>query len=167
VIQRDHAESDTHLDSIVSPTLFSVRTNRRLFRGMVHLTETQSWQWAFQTIAANSRWDLPDEDVERHMALAFEFVMELLGERDAATRRLDPSGEQPLLLAKRMRREALSQGGRQEPERVLEAAEAHFGLPRTALEFWRASRAQRPWRARLVGEPAEASPPSPNPSSDS
>src|SRR2546422_6841035 len=42
---------------------FSVRTSRRLFRGMVHLTESQSWQWAFQTLREASRWDLPDADV--------------------------------------------------------------------------------------------------------
>src|SRR6266487_2585998 len=45
VILRDHAPSDAHLDSIISPTLFSMGTNRRLFRGMVHLTESESWRW--------------------------------------------------------------------------------------------------------------------------
>src|SRR3989475_6447612 len=55
VIMKDHTDSDAHLDEILSPTLFSVRTNRRLFRGMVHLTESQSWQWVFQVIAGTSR----------------------------------------------------------------------------------------------------------------
>src|SRR5256714_1835032 len=96
VILRDHALSDTHLDSIISPTLFSMGTNRRLFRGMVHLTESESWRWAFQLLLENTRWDLPDEDVERHMAVAFEYVMEMLGERDAAARRPDPAGDQAL-----------------------------------------------------------------------
>src|SRR5439155_92429 len=40
LILQDHTPSDTHLDTIISPTLFSVRTSRRLFRGMVHLTES-------------------------------------------------------------------------------------------------------------------------------
>src|SRR2546422_10016559 len=83
----------THLDTIISPTLFSVGTSRRLFRGMVHLTESESWRWAFQIILENTRWDLPDADVERHMAVAFEYVMEMLGQTDAAARRLDPAGE--------------------------------------------------------------------------
>ena len=146
VILKDHTHSDTHLDGILSPTLFSVHTSRRLFRGLVHLTESQSWQWAFQTIAENSRWDLPNEDVERHMAVAFEYVMEMLGERDAAARRLDPAGEQALGLAKQMRRRALREGGRQDPEVVSRSAEDHFGLPAPSFEFWRASTAQRPWR---------------------
>jgi hypothetical protein len=148
VITRDHAVSDAHLDAILSPTLFSVRTNRRLFRGMVRLTETQSWQWTFQQLAEKSRWDLPDADVERHMAVAFEYVMELLGDRTPAARRLDPSGMKALGLAKQMRRAALREGGRRDPEVVAVAAEEHFGLPKPSLTFWRASRAQRPWRER-------------------
>jgi len=148
VILKDHTASDTHLDEILSPTLFSQRTNRRLFRGMVHLTESQSWQWVFQVIAGASRWDLADSDIEKHMAVAFEYVMETLGAdaADAAARRLDPAGEKALGLAKRMRREALREGGRHEPERVEETAQQHFGLPTPALDYWKQSQAQRPWR---------------------
>ncbi|HXF96488.1 MAG TPA: zinc dependent phospholipase C family protein [Gemmatimonadales bacterium] len=148
VLLKDHGPSDAHLDTILSPTLFSVRTGRRLFRGMVHLTESESWRWAFQTLAENSRWDLPDDDVERHMAVAFEYLMEVLGQSAAAARRLDPAGEKALGLAKRMRREALHAGARQDPRRLLETAEAQFGLPRPSLRYWRESRAQRPWRER-------------------
>ena len=151
VILQDHAQNDAHLDQIISPTLFSLRTNRRLFRGMVHITESQSWQWAFQLIRENARLDLENDDVERHMAVTFEYVMELLGERDAAARRLDPTGDQALRLAKRMRREALRTGGRREPERVLATAEGQFGLPGAALDYWKASRAQRPWQAPQLG----------------
>jgi len=158
LILQDHTPSDTHLDTIISPTLFSVRTSRRLFRGMVHLTESESWRWAFQMILENTRWDLPDADVERHMAVAFEYVMELLGvgggEREgegAAARRLDPAGDKALRLAKQMRRQALQEGGREDPERMEQTAEEHFGLPAPALEYWEASQAQRPWRDRSSG----------------
>ncbi len=151
VILKDHAPSDAHLDQILSPTLFSHGINRRLFRGMVHLTESQSWQFAFQLILESTRWDLPDEDVERHMAVAFEYVMEMLGEKDAAARRLDPAGDQALKLAKQMRRRALREGGRVEPERVAETAEQHFGLPTPSFAFWRESKAQRPWRRGVAG----------------
>ncbi|HWP36900.1 MAG TPA: hypothetical protein VNL18_05025, partial [Gemmatimonadales bacterium] len=55
VIRLDHTVADAHLDAILSPTIFSVRTGRRLFRGMVGLTETQSWQKAFRAVAEVSR----------------------------------------------------------------------------------------------------------------
>ncbi len=32
----------THLDRILSPTIFSTQTNRRIFRGMVHVTDSES-----------------------------------------------------------------------------------------------------------------------------
>src|SRR5205809_337325 len=148
LILQDHTPSDTHLDTIISPTLFSVRPSRRLFRGMARLPESESWRWGFQVILENTRWDLPDDDVERHMAVAFEYVMEMLGEEDAAARRLDPSGDKALRLAKQMRRQALHEGGREDPERMEQTAEEHFGLPAPALAYWRASQAQRPWRDR-------------------
>jgi hypothetical protein len=31
---------------------------------------------------------------------------------------------------------------------VSEAAEEHFGLPKASLDYWRESKAQRPWRER-------------------
>ena len=46
--------------------------------------------------------------------------------------RLDPSGEEPLRLAKRVRRDALRRGGE---ELVGEAAEQHFGMPATELRY--------------------------------
>jgi hypothetical protein len=100
----------------------------------------------FQTLREASRWDLADEDVERHMAVAFEYVMETLGQADSAARRLDPAGMQALLLAKRMRRHALGEGARAAPERLEETAEGHFGLPQPSLTYWKQSGAQRPWR---------------------
>ncbi|HXE57011.1 MAG TPA: zinc dependent phospholipase C family protein [Gemmatimonadales bacterium] len=150
VILLDHARADSHLDGILAPTIFSVRTNRRLFRGMVHLTESQGWQRAFQVAQEVSRWDLPAEDVERYMAYAFECVMELLGTDGAEVRSRDPSGEDSLQAAKRMRRAALREGARREPERLRQAAEAHFGLPPRELVYWPASRLTLPWRSETV-----------------
>src|SRR5467141_5466924 len=43
VILQDHGASDAHLDGIISPTLFSVRTSRRLFFSIAAITESQSW----------------------------------------------------------------------------------------------------------------------------
>lgn len=42
LLRHDHVDADCHLDRIISPTLFSIPTNRRLFRGMVHLADRKS-----------------------------------------------------------------------------------------------------------------------------
>ena len=145
VLRLDHASADGHLDRILSPTIFSVRTGRRIFRGMVGITETQSWQRAFRAVAANSRWDLSDAEVERNMAAAFHLVMEMLGGTNGNARRLDPSGQACLDLARRLRHE-FAGGGRPAANRATEVAEQHFALPSYRMEFWETSAAHRPWR---------------------
>lgn len=154
LILLDHSAADRHLERIISPTLFSVRTNRRLFRGLVHLAHTKSWQRAMQSARERSRWLLTDADVERHLAVAYDFTMEMLGEAGTAGRalELDPSGAEPLRRAKRWRRQVLLAGARG-PERLLDAAEEKFGLPRLDLGYWATSEVSRPWIQAGTVEP--------------
>ena len=151
VILLDHGPADGHLDRLIAPTIFSVKTNRRLFRGMVHLTESQGWQRAFQVADKRSRWELPTHDVEQHLALSFDFVMDLLANPDAEPRGLDPAGDKALGVAKRMRREALLAGGWRDPERLRATAEQHFGLPEHRLPYWNAAIVPKPWRSDAAG----------------
>ncbi len=154
VILRDHAAADAHLDRIIAPTIFSVRTNRRLFRGMVHLTETTSWQRASQVAREYSRWPLSDEDVERHLGLSFDFMMELLADTVPAARHLDPSGERPLKTAKEMRRRVLQDAGRRDTAQLQSAADEQFGLPARPLNYWTKIPRKLPWRAPVGTAPS-------------
>lgn len=147
IILLDHSEADAHLDRIIAPTIFSVRTNRRLFRGMVRLTETTSWQRATQVAREYSRWPLGDEDVDRHLGLSFDYMMELLGGASSRAHRLDPSGERPLKVAKQLRRRVLRDAGRRNLPRLRAAALEHFGLPDRPLEHWIRLPEKLPWGA--------------------
>ena len=147
VIDRDHSDSDDHLDRILSPTIFSVRTNRRLFRGMVNLTDMTSWTRVVQLAAGASRWDLADRTIERHMQTSFDYVMDMFNAGEGAqAHRYDPSGARALAEAKRMRRLAMSNGGKKDPDRVVDVAEAHFGLKPTRLGYWERYDVVPPWR---------------------
>ena len=147
VLAGDHEAADEHLDRIISPTIFSVRTNRRLFRGMVSITDWANWRRVVQLAADASRWDLPDRDVERHVAASFDLVMDVFNAGgDARARRFDPSGDRALAEAKRIRRLALTNGGRKDADRVAEVAEAHFGLRLTNLGYWERYDVTPPWR---------------------
>jgi len=131
LILLDHSRSDAHLDRILSPTIFSTPTNRRIFRGMVRVTDMESWQRIFQIAAERSRWDLPHGAVGHYLARSFDYVVDLLNRMDAAEPfAFDPAGELRLRLAKRVRREALRVGGE---TRLLEDADRQFGLPSTSL----------------------------------
>jgi Zinc dependent phospholipase C len=152
VILYDHRENDEHLDRIISPTIFSVGVNRRLFRGMVQLGDLAGWNRVVQIAAEASRWDLADAVVERHMAVAFDYVMDLMvaGET-AVARRSDPSGSDALGAAKRMRRHAIHTSGRRNTEHLLDVAEEHFGLPAARLGYWDGYDITPPWRRRPSG----------------
>lgn len=131
LILLDHTRSDGHLDRILSPTIFSTPTNRRIFRGMVRVTDMESWQRIFQIAAERSRWDLPTQEVGVYLARSFDYVVDLLNRMERAEPfAFDPAGDLRLRLAKRVRREALRVGGE---DRLREDADRHFGLPASSL----------------------------------
>lgn len=133
VILRDHTRSDEHLDRILSPTIFSTQTNRRLFRGMVYVTDTESWQRIFQLAAENSRWDLTDPDVSRYMERSYDFIIDFLRRVDySEPYLLDPAGDGALRLAKEVRRDARRSGME---FRMAEEATRQFSMPESRLHF--------------------------------
>lgn len=132
VILLDHSRSDEHLDRVLSPTIFSTPTNRRIFRSMVYVTDNGAWQRVMSLMAEKSRWTLRDPVVAGHLNTSFDRVVDLLvhGEKSIA-RELDPSGEEALREAKSIRKEALeTPGGEREARR--EAGE-RYRLPAEQL----------------------------------
>ena len=133
VILLDHSASDGHLDRILSPTIFSTPTNRRIFRGMVYVTDTESWQRIFQMVSEKSRWDLQEYDVSAYMARSYDYIIDLFNRFDTAEPfSLDPAGTHALREAKRVRRAALRAG---DDTNVAERAKTYFGMPPTGLSY--------------------------------
>jgi len=129
----DHARSDGLLDRVLSPTIFSTPTNRRIFRGMVIVGDNESWQRIFQILTEHSRWDLADAAVGEYLERSFDYVVDMLRRMDASESfAYDPSGDEALRLAKRVRRDVLRSGP---ASRLLDEAQRHFGMPPTALRF--------------------------------
>jgi len=130
----DHSRSDGLLDRVLSPTIFSTPTNRRIFRGMVIVADNEGWQRIFQMMKENSRWDLPEIDVGRYLARSYDFIMDLLSRMDAADPfKLDPSGDKALRMAKRIRRNVLRAGGG--GDLLREEADKYFGMPASSLAY--------------------------------
>ncbi len=138
VLHHDHGAADELFDRVLSRTLFSFRTNRRIFRGMVAFQDDDRWKQIFQELLRRSRFDLPLELRDQYVRLAFDYVMERLGEgEEARARVLDPVGEERLRMAKRIRREAVARGrrDRRDPEALLEVADEYFPLPGEPLIY--------------------------------
>lgn len=137
VLVNDHTQADELFDRVLSRTLFSFRTNRRLFRGMIAFQDYERWQKIFDEILRRSRFDLSDLTRDFYVRLSYEYVMDFLAESGSGrARALDPIGEANLQLAKTVRREAYVPSGAGEgADLVRELADQFFPLPDEPLIY--------------------------------
>ena len=114
VLARRSPACDALVERVVDRTLFSFRTNKRIFRSVVTLQRLQRWQAALRRLTARSRVSLPPSDVDRYNRLCVASIHDLLanGER-AAVMNHDPTGHDSLQQAKRIRRKLLTLQRRQ------------------------------------------------------
>ena len=137
VMDYDHGAADALFDDVLSSTLFSFQTNRRLFRGMIRFHGNDHWKKAFDQVLKNSRFDLPDDLVQTYLALAFDYVVDFLNATESSQAvSLDPTGEVHLRLAKKLRRVALAQGAPTPREEATRAADEFFPLPDLIGGHW-------------------------------
>ncbi len=149
VMEHDHTEADAHFDRVLSATLFSFRTNRRIFRGMIRFQDSDRWQQVFGTMVARSRWDLTDHAVHGYLERSFDYVVDYLGRRgEAVAAGLDPIGDGPLALSKQVRRRALQGGAIGDPTLLHDMAEDFFPLPDLPFGHLRALPDDSPHRLR-------------------
>lgn len=137
VTRFDHGHTDALFQQLLSSTLFTFSTNRRIFRGMIRINGNESWQAIFDTVIDNSRWDLDPTTVSRYQRHNFQMAVDFLIRRDdsrAVTH--DPIGEDSLGEAKKIRRRALMAGGWRTGEAILATADHHFPLPAGPADLW-------------------------------
>lgn len=139
VLDYDHSEADTLFDRVLSGTIFSFETNRRIFRGMIQVQDSDQWKQVFDQVLQHSRWEFPEDMAETYLAHAFDSIVDYLRRRqESLAAALDPIGEVNLQMAKRIRRMALREGAWRRPARLLELANDFFPLPPVDLGYWRA-----------------------------
>lgn len=137
VVDHDHSEADLLFDAVLSRTIFSFGTNRRIFRGMIRFTGHERWQRVFGQVLAKSRYDLPNPVVDRYFEVAFDYTIGYLRDRHASPAGdMDPVGDLNLRLAKMVRRRAMSDHTADHPEALNEMAEEFFPFPSSPLLYW-------------------------------
>lgn len=130
VMEHDHEEADALFDEVLSRTIFSFQTNRRIFRGMIRISDNDRWRKVFEQVLKNSRFDLPDDLVERYFALSFDHVVGYLAEgEESAAAAFDPVGDLNLRLAKKVRRLTMARGGVDDDALLESTADDFFPLP--------------------------------------
>ena len=141
VLAYDHSEADNLFDSVLSGTIFSFETNRRIFRGMIRFQDNEQWQAVFDRLIQSSRWDLSSDTVEAYLSRSFDFLVDYLRRgRESLPAALDPVGDFNLQLAKRVRRLALREGALSRPTLLLEMANDFFPLPKVEFGYWQEAR---------------------------
>ena len=139
VMEHDHSEADALFDQVLSHTLFTFRTNRRIFRGMIRFQDSERWQSVFGTMVSRSRWDLSDDAVVGYLERSFDYVVDYLDRRgEAICAALDPIGDRHLAMSKQVRRMAMQDGAAQNPALLHEMADNFFPLPEIPFSHLRA-----------------------------
>ena len=108
-------ECEALVRDVVSRTLFSFRTDKRIFRGFIAIHDLEQWHRVMQRLSARSRYPLPFEVVQRYNAACHGSIVDLLQrQKESACQDADPTGLRMITLAKELRRslKALDRQGR-------------------------------------------------------
>jgi hypothetical protein len=163
VVTREHLAPDELLERVLTRAVFSFRTNKRLFQQMIHLSNDERWQRLFVRMVAQSRWDLPGEEVQRWLEVTRHYVLEFLARGwQSRACRLDPIGEENLKLAKKIRRRTL-RDSRRDSGRLLDLRAAPADVREVADLFFQVPGVPAPGTESLPGRRAAATPTSARP----
>jgi len=100
-VSREHfSANDQLLRKVLSDTIFSFGTNKRIFNSILLVSRLEKWQSLLQALSDSSRYLLEENDREEYMQLAQEAVFDFLN-NDESSRfyRADPTGEKALAAA--------------------------------------------------------------------
>lgn len=102
--QNDYRKHDQLLSSVLSDTIFSFRTNKRLFNSMVLVSRLQQWNKLLQTVSETSKWEIDQSERQELMDLASDATSGILGDEESPYWKADPTGDRALNAADMIRK---------------------------------------------------------------
>ena len=136
VAQENYRANDALLRKVLSDTIFSFGTNKRIFNSILLVSRLEKWQQVLQTLSDTSRYNLDESDREEYMGLAQEAVFDFLNEMEGSRYfRADPTGERALVTAEAVRKNLrlLYRSGKLTKEQALEQLDEMKGKLREAI----------------------------------
>jgi hypothetical protein len=105
VCRTDQRANDALMQRVLTNTIFSFGTNKRIFNSIMLLSRLEKWQKVMQTLSDNSRYVLAESDREEYLKLTEEAVYGFLqNPQDSELLLADPTGERPLAMAEAVRK---------------------------------------------------------------
>ena len=136
VSQENYRANDALLRKVLSDTIFSFGTNKRIFNSILLVSRLEKWQQVLQTLSDTSRYNLDESDREEYMGLAQEAVFDFLnGMEESRYFHADPTGERALVTAEAVRKNLrlLYRSGKLTKEQALEQLDEMKGKLREAI----------------------------------
>jgi len=124
VLRGRYDDCDALVERVVRHTLFSFKTNKRIFDSLMGLHKFDRWQALVGSVNRRSRYALSREAVEHYNEVCIASAMDLLVHRDRSfTQEQDPTGREILERAIKLRRQlrTLKRRNRLSPEVEREA----------------------------------------------
>ena len=105
IARKNFQGNDNLMRGVLSNTIFSFGTNKRLFNSILLLSRLQQYQKMMRSISRVSKFTLEQKDWEGYLELAGEATLSLLnGMEDSPFWQADPTGERALQAAKLIRK---------------------------------------------------------------
>jgi hypothetical protein len=105
VMAHRYDDCDDVVERVVERTLFSFRTNKRIFSSVMAVQQLDQWHAMVRTVAKRSRFDLTANEVERFNEICIEAIRDLVARgRESTCQQADPTGHEALARAEGLRR---------------------------------------------------------------
>lgn len=105
VARHEFKEFDDLLNKVLRKTIFSFKTNKRIFNGILVLQKMRGMRHSLGLYAKQSRWHIEEENRQHYLDLAIEAAMDFLAHPEsAACLEIDPTGDARIAYARNLRR---------------------------------------------------------------
>jgi zinc dependent phospholipase C len=100
VMAHRYDDCDDVVERVVERTLFSFRTNKRIFSSVMAVQQLEQWHAMVRQVAKRSRYELSAGEVDRFNEICVEAIRDLVARgREAACQEADPTGHAALARA--------------------------------------------------------------------
>ncbi len=97
-------ECDALVETVVARTLFSFRTNKRIFDSFIAVHDLEQWHRVMRGLSVRSRYTLPPEVVARYNLVCHTSIVDTLQQgKRAESQSADPTGLEAITRAKKVR----------------------------------------------------------------